>query len=84
MILNEFIKNRNSFPQEELAKYFGKYVAWSSDGTCIVASGDDDSQVFEAVKAGGYDPEQVVFSYVPDPDEVFWGGAFSFDEEKTE
>jgi hypothetical protein len=38
------------------------------------ASAGDDGDVFQAVVAAGYDPEQVVFSYVPHPDEVMVGG----------
>jgi hypothetical protein len=78
---NDYIKNRNAFPPEELEKYYGKFVAWSLDGTRIVASGDDDLQVFEALKAAGQDTSQVVFSYVERPDEVIMGGAMPFNEE---
>jgi hypothetical protein len=74
MNLNEHFENRNRFPPEELAKYFGKHVAWNLDGTRIIASGEDDAEVYAAVKAAGYNPEQVVGSYVPFPDEVIIGG----------
>jgi Family of unknown function (DUF5678) len=60
---------------ELLKKYHGKYVAWNREGTRIVATGDDDLQAFNAALAAGYDPGQVVFSYVPFPDEVIVGGA---------
>jgi hypothetical protein len=70
MIWNEHVKNRNAFPPEERAKYHGKYVAWNLEGTAIVASGHDDREVLEAARASGWGPEQVVFSYVPLPDEI--------------
>jgi hypothetical protein len=76
MIWEEHLKNRGQFPAQELAKYYGRHVAWNQDGTKIVASGDDDWQVFEAVQAAGLNPEDVVFSYVPLPDEVWLGTAF--------
>lgn len=38
--LSHFHENWLKFPQEELAKYWGKQVAVSPDGTRIVASGD--------------------------------------------
>jgi hypothetical protein len=77
----EFDRNRSAFPPEELAKYEGKYVAWNLEGTQILASGDNDRQVFEALKAAGLDPSQAVFSYVDLPNEVYWGAAYVIDEE---
>ncbi len=79
MIWEEHIKNRNAVPPEELAKYHGKHVAWDLEGKRIVASGDDDLAVVQAVTAAGHDLEQVVLSYVPFPDEVMLGGAFLID-----
>jgi hypothetical protein len=38
MDMQLFMKNRAQFPPEELAKFEGKYVAWSPDGasnTCF-------------------------------------------------
>jgi hypothetical protein len=81
MIWEEHIKNRNELPQAELEKYYGQHVAWSMDGKRILAGGADDLEVFEAVKAAGYDSQQVVFSYVPFPNEILMGGALLFNEE---
>ena len=75
MIWNEHVKNRSAFSPQELRKYHGRYVAWNCEGTRIVTSGDDDLQAFNAALAAGYDPAQVVFSYVPFPDEVVASGA---------
>jgi hypothetical protein len=51
-------------------------VAWSLDGTQIVASGESDLEVFARVRAAGYTSAQVVLSSVPHPDEVLIGGVF--------
>jgi hypothetical protein len=59
-----YIANRNKFPIEELAKHAGKYVAWSLDGTRILADGDDEDEVDQKLIAAGIDPGQVVGSYV--------------------
>ena len=34
----EFIKNRSEIPPEALEKYMGQWIAWSPDGTHIVAA----------------------------------------------
>jgi hypothetical protein len=63
-----FFENREKFPPEELAKYEGQYVAWSWDGTRIVASGADEEEVFKKLDAAGIDSSRVVFSYVDSMD----------------
>jgi hypothetical protein len=61
-----YYENRRNFPPEELAKYYGRHVAYSWDGSSIVANGDSYEEVQEKVKAAGLDPSRVVFGYVPD------------------
>lgn len=83
MKLEQFIKNRNAFPADELDRDAGQHVAWSPDGTAILAHDPDFLKVFAAVKALGYDPGETLIEAVPYPDEGFWGGASLFlpDEE---
>lgn len=64
--MREFIPNRQKFPPEELAKYMGKCIAWSPDGTSIVASADDYDVLDQLVIAAGHDPSRCVHSYVGD------------------
>jgi hypothetical protein len=45
MDIQLFQKNRQQFPPEQLAKYSGRYVAWSPDGTRILASDGDELQL---------------------------------------
>jgi hypothetical protein len=78
----QHVKNREALPAEELAKYYGRQVAWNREGTAVVASGDDEQEVFEAARAAGYSLDQLVFSYVPHPSEICLGGAFLPTEEK--
>jgi hypothetical protein len=63
-------ENRRRFPQDELNKYSGQHVAFSRDGTRILASGKDMEEVEQRVVAAGLDPSQVVFSYIDPPDLV--------------
>src|SRR5260370_12843668 len=59
-----FSVNVNKFPREELVKYCGRFVAWSMDGTRILASGGDYVEVDRNLKAAGFDPSKVVHDYV--------------------
>jgi hypothetical protein len=62
-----FRRNRDQFPDEQLQPYWGKQVAWSADGTRIVASGDDHKQLYERLQVLGIDPLTVVDEFIPDP-----------------
>lgn len=75
MGMQQFIKNRNQFPLDELEEYSGKYVAWSPDGTRIVASADCLDDLAAAVEASEFDPQNCVLSSVPHPDEIILGEA---------
>jgi hypothetical protein len=79
MDMQQFQENRRLFPPDELARYAGKYVAWSPDGRRIVASDEDLEKVAAAVVAQGYDPGEVVLSSVPTADEVILGGGILFE-----
>ena len=54
MGLEQFVKNRNAFPADELGWYTGQHVAWSPDGTRILTSDPDPLKVLAAVRALGY------------------------------
>jgi len=63
--LRDYSQNRRQFPPEELIKYAGQYVAFSLDGTRVVASGATEEELEKQLQAVGIDPSQVVGSYVP-------------------
>jgi len=77
MSLEQFVKNRNAFPAGELDRYSGQHVAWSPDGTRILASDPDPLKVLAAVKALGYSPAETPIEDIPTED-VFPGGGFLF------
>lgn len=64
----EYFENRRSFPAAELLVHAGRYVAFSGDGTRILAADSDDAALYHKVIALGLDPAQVVIDYV-DPGE---------------
>jgi hypothetical protein len=70
-----FIKNRSEVPPESLVKYGGQWVAWSPDGTHIVAaSSQSDAAVYRLLEEAGLDFSEHVIGYVPGPeDEGFIG-----------
>ena len=74
MDMQEFLQNRVRVPEAELDKYTGKYVAWSPDGTKILAADIDPMKVIAKVKAAGHDPADCVISSIPEPEEVVLGG----------
>lgn len=51
MSAGDTIRNMNAFPAEKLLLYAGKYVAWSGDGTAILAAADDVGELIDAVDA---------------------------------
>jgi hypothetical protein len=51
--------NRSRFSVEELREYRGKWVAFSPDGSRIVASSDEIGDLDKLVAAIGADPELV-------------------------
>jgi hypothetical protein len=62
------------FPLDELAKYFGQWVAWSPDGTRVVASSTDPDALEDLVRAAGEDPMFCVVEGIPEHDSLIGGG----------
>lgn len=66
--LSRYQENRNKFPAEELAKYVGKHVAFSPDGTRILASADTWEELDAVLEAAGIPLGQAVHAYIDPPD----------------
>lgn len=60
----EFQKNRPNFPDEELLKYNGNWVAFSADGTRIIACGATLEEMFARVEDAKEDKHEVVIERV--------------------
>jgi hypothetical protein len=65
-----YVTNRSRYTPDELAPYGDQWVAWSSDGSRIVAHHEDLLRVAEQVKAAGYDSEDVLMEYIPPGGEI--------------
>jgi hypothetical protein len=74
MDMQQYVKNRHQFRHEELERHAGRYVAWSPDGTQIIASDEDPGQVVDAVKLLGFDPGETLISYIPPLDATLLAG----------
>jgi hypothetical protein len=66
--VSSFNENRTKFPPEQLLPYARKHIAWTPDGTRILASGDSPEEVIQKLEALGIHWSQVVHDYVDDPD----------------
>jgi len=73
MDMQLYLKNRRDFPHDALERYAGQHVAWSPDGTRIIASAEDPVRLVDAIEALGFDSSEVVIEPVPYPDEVVLG-----------
>jgi hypothetical protein len=73
MKMQELLHNRQAFPAEELARYAGMHVAWSPDGTRIIAADQDLLRLDAKIKEAGHNPAEILVSSVP-TDEVILGG----------
>ena len=73
MKMQEYLKNRLAFPLEELANHRGEWVAWSPDGTRLVAASRDLDALDNLVRAAGEDPENCPIEGIPDADSVLGG-----------
>jgi hypothetical protein len=61
-----FMKGRAELPDEELARYMGEHVAFSGDGTQILAHGPDLDAAVAQLEQRGIHFSEVVWSYIPE------------------
>src|SRR5262249_42745924 len=64
MIWEEHVKNRDEFPQGELARYEGQHVARSLDGTRILGGDEGPLKLIAALQREGYRSDDYVLSFV--------------------
>lgn len=62
---SSYDENRAKYPCEELLKYAGEWLAFSPDGTHILAHGKDLMEVRASMKASGLNPSNAVWSQLP-------------------
>jgi hypothetical protein len=71
--MRKYLENRPRYPPEELLKYAGAWIAWSPDGTRVVASAENAEDLNDRVRAAGEDPLYCVIEGIPEHDSVTGG-----------
>ena len=71
---NKFNEGQSTIPDEELRHYAGMHVAFSLDGTRILASGKTWDELYDNMDAAGIAGGQAVVSFVDLPGTVLLGG----------
>jgi len=64
----DFDRNREQLPASERAKWAGQHVAWSWDGTRVVAGADTLANLLAELRTLHVDPATVVFDFIDAPD----------------
>lgn len=80
MDVQQFQRNRQQFPAEELARYSGRYVAWSADGTRILASDADELRLANSLRDAGHDTAEILIAFVPPGDIILLGGGVAINK----
>lgn len=62
-----FFENQRKVTPEMLLPYAGQHIAWSWDGSQILATDADPEVVSQKLRQTGFDLNRVVFDYVDDP-----------------
>ncbi|HWG45201.1 MAG TPA: hypothetical protein VN688_20725 [Gemmataceae bacterium] len=65
-----YVKNRAKFLPTDLLPYADQWLAWSADGSQIVAHHKDLAEVARMVAESGLEREDVIFDHLPPGGEV--------------
>jgi hypothetical protein len=68
-----FLENRAGFPVEALIPYAGHWIAWSPDGTKIVAHSQTPVDLDDRIRAAGEDPARCVVEGIPEGEAMLGG-----------
>ena len=65
MEANEFLRNQNAIPNEELLKYRGKYLAWTKDGKTLLAEASTIEELHDIMWGGELSDQIFITTYLP-------------------
>jgi hypothetical protein len=69
----KFLERRAALPAEALARFAGRWIAWSPDGARIVADSAAPEDLDDRVRAAGEDPERCVVEGISATDAMLGG-----------
>jgi hypothetical protein len=69
MFTQEYRTNRARFPRAEVARYQSFWVAFSADGSRIVARAEVVERLEEQIASEGHDPQQLVLEWLAGPED---------------
>jgi hypothetical protein len=64
LLMSEYEENRSKFPLRELQKYAGQWVAFSSDGSRVLAHAETISDLEKRLIHIGVDPQNVAIEKI--------------------
>jgi hypothetical protein len=65
-----YVRNRSKVLAEDLLPYENQWVAWSADGSRIVAHHADPTEALRLLDAAGIDREDVNLEWIPPGGEI--------------
>jgi hypothetical protein len=68
-----FLENQRAFSMDELLRYQGQHIAWSWDGSQILAAHPDRQGLDQKLRDAGINPLQVIHDFVEDPNLSYLG-----------
>jgi hypothetical protein len=68
-----FVENQGRFPMEKLLSFQGQHIAWSWDGSQILAADKDRQALDQKLRAAGFNPVHVLHDFVEDPSVSYLG-----------
>lgn len=60
----DFFDNQAKLTAEDMKPYAGFFIAWSWDGTRVLASGQSELEVYDKLIEQGADINRVVYDYI--------------------
>ncbi len=64
-LTREFFENQDKIQPEDMIQYAGQYLAWSWDGSQVVASAPTREELEEKLKSMGVNLQRVAWDYQP-------------------